>query len=31
MVSRVGADVVATSGRQAALQADTLMEQLRTR
>ena len=31
MVSRVGADVVATSGRQAALQADNLMEQLRTR
>lgn len=31
MADRVGADVVATSGRQAALQADCLMEQLRTR
>ena len=31
MASRVGADVVTTSGCQAALQADGLMEQLRTR
>ena len=31
MVDRVGADVVATGGRQAALQAYSLMEQLRTR
>jgi len=31
MVTHVGADVVATNGRQAALQADTLMEQLRSR
>ncbi|MFO1160335.1 MAG: cobalamin-dependent protein [Reyranellaceae bacterium] len=31
MVTRVGADVVATNGRQAALQADNLMDQLRSR
>lgn len=31
MVSRVGADVVAADGRQAALQADNLMELLRSR
>jgi hypothetical protein len=31
MVTRVGADVVAANGRQAALQADNLMEKLRSR
>ena len=31
MADRVGADVVASGGRQAALQAYNLMEQLRTK